>query len=67
MQFIQDMVFCLKMLILLNNASPVILNLLYPRSETIKKMGDKSMARETVSKAGVPIIPGSNEATCKRN
>ena len=31
-----------------------------PRSETIKKMGDKAMARETVAKAGVPIIPGSD-------
>ena len=31
-----------------------------PRSETIKKMGNKSMARETVAKAGVPIIPGSD-------
>jgi acetyl-CoA carboxylase biotin carboxylase subunit len=31
-----------------------------PRSETIRKMGDKANARETVSKAGVPIIPGSD-------
>jgi len=31
-----------------------------PRSETIRKMGDKALARETVSKAGVPIIPGSD-------
>jgi acetyl-CoA carboxylase, biotin carboxylase subunit len=31
-----------------------------PRSETIMKMGDKSKARETVAKAGVPIIPGSD-------
>ena len=31
-----------------------------PRSETILKMGDKAKARETVSKAGVPIIPGSD-------
>ena len=30
-----------------------------PRSETIMKMGDKAKARETVAKAGVPIIPGS--------
>ena len=27
-----------------------------PKAETIKKMGDKAMARETVSKVGVPII-----------
>ena len=31
-----------------------------PKSETIGKMGDKAKARETVSKAGVPIIPGSD-------
>jgi len=31
-----------------------------PRSETIAKMGDKAIARETVAKAGVPIIPGSD-------
>ena len=30
-----------------------------PRSETIRRMGDKSLARETVAKAKVPIIPGS--------
>jgi acetyl-CoA carboxylase biotin carboxylase subunit len=31
-----------------------------PRSETIRKMGNKALARETVAKAGVPIIPGSD-------
>jgi acetyl-CoA carboxylase, biotin carboxylase subunit len=31
-----------------------------PRSETIMNMGDKAKARETVAKAGVPIIPGSD-------
>ncbi len=31
-----------------------------PKSETIRQMGDKAKARETVVKAGVPIIPGSN-------
>jgi acetyl-CoA carboxylase biotin carboxylase subunit len=31
-----------------------------PRSETIAQMGDKAIARETVAKAGVPIIPGSD-------
>jgi len=30
-----------------------------PRSETIRTMGDKAQARETVKKAKVPIIPGS--------
>ncbi len=30
-----------------------------PRSETIRTMGDKALARETVKKAKVPIIPGS--------
>ncbi len=33
-----------------------------PKSETIQKMGNKANARETVSKAGVPIIPGSDGA-----
>ena len=31
-----------------------------PRSDTISRMGDKAVARETVAKAGVPIIPGSD-------
>ena len=31
-----------------------------PRAETIKKMGDKAVARETVAKAGVRIIEGSD-------
>ncbi len=30
-----------------------------PKSETIRMMGDKALARETVAKAKVPIIPGS--------
>ena len=36
------------------------INFIGPKPETIGKMGDKAMARETVSKAGVPIIPGSD-------
>lgn len=31
-----------------------------PSPETIEKMGDKSMARQTMEKAGVPVIPGSD-------
>ena len=31
-----------------------------PHSETIRKMGDKAIGRETVAKVGVPIIPGSD-------
>jgi acetyl-CoA carboxylase biotin carboxylase subunit len=31
-----------------------------PKSQTIKIMGDKSVARETVAKAGVPTVPGSD-------
>ena len=31
-----------------------------PRSETIRKMGDKAIGRETAANAGVPIIPGSD-------
>ena len=30
-----------------------------PKSETIRKMGDKARARDTMQKAKVPIIPGS--------
>jgi acetyl-CoA carboxylase biotin carboxylase subunit len=33
-----------------------------PRSDTIRKMGDKARARETMEKAKVPIIPGSEGA-----
>jgi len=31
-----------------------------PKSQTIKIMGDKSVARQTVAKAGVPTVPGSD-------
>jgi acetyl-CoA carboxylase, biotin carboxylase subunit len=31
-----------------------------PKANAIRKMGDKALARETVRKAGVPIIPGSD-------
>src|SRR5690606_20200289 len=31
-----------------------------PKAQTIRTMGDKALARETVRKAGVPIIPGSD-------
>lgn len=31
-----------------------------PKSQTISKMGNKALARETVKKAQVPIIPGSD-------
>jgi acetyl-CoA carboxylase biotin carboxylase subunit len=31
-----------------------------PSSETIRLMGDKALAKETMSKAGVPVIPGSD-------
>jgi len=31
-----------------------------PTSEMIERMGNKSMARETMIKAGVPVIPGSD-------
>lgn len=31
-----------------------------PRPDSISKMGNKSVAKETMQKAGVPVIPGSN-------
>jgi len=31
-----------------------------PKSKSIKIMGDKAVARETVAKAGVPTVPGSH-------
>src|SRR5258708_7400127 len=31
-----------------------------PKSKSIKMMGDKSIAKDTVRKAGVPIVPGSD-------
>ena len=31
-----------------------------PAPETMEKMGDKSMARQTMEEAGVPVIPGSD-------
>lgn len=31
-----------------------------PSAETMAKMGNKSMARQTMEKAGVPVIPGSD-------
>src|ERR1700743_909096 len=31
-----------------------------PKSSSIKMMGDKSVAKDTVRKAGVPIVPGSD-------
>jgi acetyl-CoA carboxylase biotin carboxylase subunit len=34
-----------------------------PKSKSIKLMGDKSVARETVRKAGVPTVPGSEGPT----
>ncbi len=33
-----------------------------PRPETISKMGDKSVAKETMRSAGVPVVPGSDGA-----
>lgn len=32
-----------------------------PASETIASMGDKSVARKTMMRAGVPVVPGSEE------
>ena len=31
-----------------------------PRSDTIRRMGDKSVGRKTMQQAGVPVVPGSD-------
>lgn len=36
------------------------INFIGPAPETIRKMGNKSLAKETMVKAGVPVIPGSD-------
>ena len=33
-----------------------------PKAETIERLGNKQLARETMQKAGVPVIPGSDRA-----
>ena len=38
-----------------------------PDSETIAKLGNKAMARTTMIQAGVPVIPGSEEALTDEN
>lgn len=32
-----------------------------PEAETIRKLGDKTIARQTMSAAGIPVTPGSND------
>jgi len=38
-----------------------------PSPESIKLMGDKAKARETVKKAGVPVLPGSDGIVTEEN
>jgi len=38
-----------------------------PSPESIKLMGDKARARETVKKAGVPVLPGSDGIVTEEN
>ncbi|UOQ42938.1 acetyl-CoA carboxylase biotin carboxylase subunit [Halobacillus salinarum] len=38
-----------------------------PKAEVIAKMGDKIAARKTMKKAGVPIVPGTEEAIADTN
>ncbi|EOD00986.1 acetyl-CoA carboxylase biotin carboxylase subunit [Caldisalinibacter kiritimatiensis] len=39
------------------------IKLIGPKKEHIEKMGNKSEARKTMIEAGVPVVPGSEEAT----
>ncbi|WP_053957634.1 acetyl-CoA carboxylase biotin carboxylase subunit [Inediibacterium massiliense] len=39
------------------------IKLIGPREEHIKRMGDKAEARKTMIQAGVPVVPGSKDAT----
>lgn len=39
------------------------IKLIGPKEEHIRKMGNKSEARKTMIQAGVPVVPGSEEAT----
>ncbi len=36
------------------------INFIGPSADSIKKMGNKSVAKETMKKAGVPVVPGSS-------
>ncbi len=38
-----------------------------PKSKSIKMMGDKSVAKDTVRKAGVPLVPGSDGPVTSEN
>lgn len=38
-----------------------------PTPDTIRTMGDKMMARQTMRKAGVPVIPGSTDVVQDKN
>ncbi len=38
-----------------------------PRAESIRKMGDKAIAKDTVRQAGVPIVPGSDGPVSSEN
>ena len=38
-----------------------------PEAETIRKLGDKTIARQTMSAAGIPVTPGSNDNVADLN
>ena len=53
------MVFCLKMLHFSRVCSENNIKFIGALPEMIETMGDKSTAKDTMKKAGVPTIPGS--------
>ena len=61
--FIRVLAFCQRTVNLQNCVSSAELPLSDRRSNVIAKLGNKQEARNTMEAAGVPVIPGSKEAS----
>ena len=65
MRFTPVMVFFLKMLRFAEILEDHKITFIGPTAEHIRLMGDKIIAKETVQKLGIPVVPGSDGAvTC---